>query len=601
MKLIYARLVRRVFLTFGLLALLLLLFGAQALPVSAEGPSFIRLVNASSDVGTVDVFVDGAKFLGNARFATVTDYLQLPAGNHSVQAALIGKGIGARVIIQRLSVQPGTAYTVAAIGTRATGFSLQVFVDNNLMASGMAKVRVYHLSPGIGPLSIATGGLTIPRALSYTQASNYLRLPAGLYTFTVSASRPSFSLPDQVTLKTNTVTSIFIVGVFHGTPPLQFFHVQVKGLPSMSGTGSDPNALAMNTSPFTPLAPWPLGVLALGGISAGVLTRLWPFSPQKARNRPPRLFWTVLTAMIALALSVAGLSLVPPMASPVSPPFPFTRLHIPAIGVNAPIESVGVRPDGTMETPAQRPWNDVGWYNAGPRPGERGSAVIAGHLDRPGGNPAVFWRLRDLHIGDSVLVVDASGKALRFQVKRIIFFQPQDAPVQDVFGNTAGSFLNLTTCAGDWIPTQHQTALRLVVYTSLAGQTPAYTPPITPTTAPQNGLYIAGTYNGSMYDETKQQTTNISVLIKQSKGKAYFSGTFTFTSPLHRTYPLRGKVDLQGNFSFTVQQPIGQIPLYFYGTVQHQQVVDYLHGNFCRSSTNSCSVNMGYFTVGPGY
>src|SRR6266480_3492557 len=524
----------------ALLALLLLL-GTQALPASAsaESPSFIRLVDASPDVGTVDVFVDGAKFLGNARFASVTDYRPLSAGHHSVQAALIGKGIGARVITQRLSVQPGTAYTVAAIGTMATGFSLQVFVDNNLMTSGMAKVRIYHLSPGTGPLSIATGGLTIPGALSYTQASNYLKLPTGLYTFTVGASRPSFNLLDQVTLNTNTVTSIFIVGVFHGTPPLTFIHVQLKGLPSVSGTGSDPNVLPTNAFLFTLLAS--LGVLALGGMSAGVLTRLWTFGHQKATNRPPRLFWTVLTAMVALALSMAGLSLAPPTASPVPPPF--VRLLIPAIGVNAPIESVGVRPDGTMETPAQRPWNDVGWYNSGPRPGERGSAVIAGHLDRPGGNPAVFWRLRDLHVGDSVLVVDASGTTLRFHVTRLMYYPPQDAPVQDIFGNTAGSFLNLTTCAGDWIPTEHQTALRVVVYTALAGPTPA-------SATSQNGLSLAGRYNGSMYDETKRQTTNISMFIKQSKGRADFSGTFTAMSPSQGAYPLRGKVGLQGNFSF---------------------------------------------------
>ncbi|HCF86932.1 MAG TPA: hypothetical protein DEV72_17250 [Ktedonobacter sp.] len=120
-----------------------------------------------------------------------------------------------------------------------------------------------------------------------------------------------------------------------------------------------------------------------------------------------------------------------------------------------------------METPRQSPWNDVGWYNAGPRPGEQGSAVIAGHLDRPGGNPAVFWHLRDLHVGDTVLVVDAQGKTLHFHVTRIGFYPPQEAPVQDIFGNTAGRFLNLMTCAGDWIPTEHQTALRIVVYTAL--------------------------------------------------------------------------------------------------------------------------------------
>jgi hypothetical protein len=104
-----------------------------------------------------------------------------------------------------------------------------------------------------------------------------------------------------------------------------------------------------------------------------------------------------------------------------------------------------------------------------------------------------------------------------------------------------------------------------------------------------------------MYDETKQQTTNISVFIKQSKGRADFSGTFTVTSPSRGAYPLSGKVDLQGNFAFTVQQPGGQMPLYFYGTVQHHQDGDYLHGNFCSSSTNSCSVNTGYFTVGARY
>src|SRR5260370_35814106 len=125
MKLICARVVRRVFLPRALLSFLLL-FGPRPLPASAESLSFVRLVDASPAVGTMGVFVDGAKFLGNTLFATVTDYLQLPAGHHRVEAALIGKGIGARVIAQSLSVQPGTAYTLAAIGPTPTGCSLQV-------------------------------------------------------------------------------------------------------------------------------------------------------------------------------------------------------------------------------------------------------------------------------------------------------------------------------------------------------------------------------------------------------------------------------------------------------------------------------------------
>ena len=144
-----------------------------------------------------------------------------------------------------------------------------------------------------------------------------------------------------------------------------------------------------------------------------------------------------------------------------------TRLIIPAIGVNASIEQVGMLSNGDMATPTQNPWENVGWYKAGPRLGERGSAVIDGHLDRPGGYPAVFWRLRDLHIGDAVLVMDSDGKTLHFRVTRIELYTPEAAPIQDIFGNRGGPYLNLITCAGDWIPDQHQTTLRLVVYTAL--------------------------------------------------------------------------------------------------------------------------------------
>jgi hypothetical protein len=143
------------------------------------------------------------------------------------------------------------------------------------------------------------------------------------------------------------------------------------------------------------------------------------------------------------------------------------RLVIPAIEINASVESVGIRSDSDLATPTQHPWEDVGWYDLGPFPSERGSAVIDGHLDRPGGYPAVFWRLRDIQVGDDVQVIGNAGKALHFRVTRIAYFPPDQAPLQDIFGNLGGKYLNLITCAGDWIPSQHQTTLRLVVYTSL--------------------------------------------------------------------------------------------------------------------------------------
>lgn len=158
-------------------------------------------------------------------------------------------------------------------------------------------------------------------------------------------------------------------------------------------------------------------------------------------------------------------SVVTPTTVPVAKKL--VRLVIPAIGVNAPIESVGVVAGGYLGVPTQNQWDGVGWYKAGTYPGDRGSAVIDGHLDRPGGLPAVFWNLRNLSIGDMVMVVDSTGKTLHFRVTDMESYSPDNAPTSKIFDDTSGSYLNLITCAGAWIPSQHQTTLRLVVYTVL--------------------------------------------------------------------------------------------------------------------------------------
>src|SRR2546423_777104 len=59
------------------------------------------------------------------------------------------------------------------------------------------------------------------------------------------------------------------------------------------------------------------------------------------------------------------------------------HLVIPKIGVDAPVEPVHVEADGKLGIPTRNQWDDVGWYQGGPVPGQRGSAVIDGHLDRP--------------------------------------------------------------------------------------------------------------------------------------------------------------------------------------------------------------------------
>jgi sortase (surface protein transpeptidase) len=171
----------------------------------------------------------------------------------------------------------------------------------------------------------------------------------------------------------------------------------------------------------------------------------------------------VICFFCVLALALIAVQTMHVQVQPAGP----DRLVIPSIGVDTAVEMVGVLHDGNLATPSLNPWDDAGWYAAGPRPGAVGSAVIDGHLDRPGGSPAVFWNLRELHVGDSVMITDTAWGTERFRVTRIAWYHPGQAPTQKIFGDKSGSYLNLITCAGDWIANQHQTTLRLVVYTTL--------------------------------------------------------------------------------------------------------------------------------------
>lgn len=143
------------------------------------------------------------------------------------------------------------------------------------------------------------------------------------------------------------------------------------------------------------------------------------------------------------------------------------RLIIPSIGVDAEVEQVQVTETHDLQVPQAQPFDHVGWYVQGPKPGERGNAAIDGHLDRKDGSPAVFWNLKKLQPGAQIIVEDAFGQRYSFHVERVERFSPYEAPPPDIFGPSQGVHLNLLTCAGVWIPAQHQTNQRLVVYATL--------------------------------------------------------------------------------------------------------------------------------------
>jgi sortase (surface protein transpeptidase) len=129
--------------------------------------------------------------------------------------------------------------------------------------------------------------------------------------------------------------------------------------------------------------------------------------------------------------------------APASAPAP-TALAIPSIGVSAPIVSLGRNADGTAQVPATT--TVAGWYDQGPVPGQRGPAVILGHVDSISG-PGIFYDLKDLKPGALINVTEA-GRTLTFSVQQVEIYSKTAFPTQAVFGPTPARALRLVTCGG---------------------------------------------------------------------------------------------------------------------------------------------------------
>jgi hypothetical protein len=124
---------------------------------------------------------------------------------------------------------------------------------------------------------------------------------------------------------------------------------------------------------------------------------------------------------------------------------PPARLQIRAIGVDTPLVRLGLDPTGALEVP--RRFDVAGWWTGGARPGERGPAVIAGHVDSQTG-PAVFFRVGSLRRGERILVERRDGSRLRFTVRRLAHYAKRSFPARRVYGPTRRPELRLITCSG---------------------------------------------------------------------------------------------------------------------------------------------------------
>jgi sortase (surface protein transpeptidase) len=122
------------------------------------------------------------------------------------------------------------------------------------------------------------------------------------------------------------------------------------------------------------------------------------------------------------------------------------RVAVPALGIDAAVDPVGVTADGLMEIPDDV--GRVGWYRFGPLPGNPGNAVLAGHVDDAVQGLGALAPLRTAEAGAEVLLTDSAGVTSRWRVVSRELIDKQEVPLDALFARGGPPRVVLVTCGG---------------------------------------------------------------------------------------------------------------------------------------------------------
>ena len=157
------------------------------------------------------------------------------------------------------------------------------------------------------------------------------------------------------------------------------------------------------------------------------------------------------TAVQVRSPQIAGAS-VPRIGTPLEPivrvaPIAPIGISIAKLGVQAPIDPVGVYDDGSVEIPEDI--TRVGWYRFGSGPGQgAGSTVIVGHRDGRDEGSGAFYAISALEPGDLVALDLADGSTRTYEVVSREAIDRELLPSDDVFDEDGPERLTLISCIG---------------------------------------------------------------------------------------------------------------------------------------------------------
>lgn len=143
----------------------------------------LRIGYFSSDAPHVDFYVDGQKALSNVGYKTVSNYIDVSPGQHTLIARAAGSAESSAPVVQVPGTfTAGTFYTGFAAG-KTGELKAAIFQDSlSTPPAGKTAARFVHLAPEVPGVDVAVkGGPVVFNNISFMQGSQYATVDAGSY------------------------------------------------------------------------------------------------------------------------------------------------------------------------------------------------------------------------------------------------------------------------------------------------------------------------------------------------------------------------------------------------------------------------------------
>jgi hypothetical protein len=164
-----------------------------AMPATAAAQSSVRVAYLSPDAANADIYVDGAATLSNVGYKTVSTYLPVTPGSHTIAVRQAGSPGSSSPLVEVSQAFAGSALYTVAIGGRFGRLQSAVFQDQfTTPPAGQVLARFVHMAPDVPGVDVAVkGGSVIFTNISFLEASQYKALPSGTYSLELRATGTS--------------------------------------------------------------------------------------------------------------------------------------------------------------------------------------------------------------------------------------------------------------------------------------------------------------------------------------------------------------------------------------------------------------------------